>query len=341
LLEGVFDFENAMAIIKGEVKRNSVCLNSCSYGFHSSEILIPHINVKLEAWFNAYLLAELPNAQIAINKFAISNDVPIGMMLKDHYVVYLEANTSRIVHILLEQRPFPTQLVVPSARVNRNTIFVRASTVVPTANPKRLTVASESVDSRGMGDLCRLTWCAVVGLFRSRASLQAEILVLRHQLNVLQRKASKRVVLGNVDRLAFVGLYRLVPEILGALNETVIRWHRMGFRAYWRWKSRPRGRRPQTPADIRRLIREMSVDNPLWGAPRIHSELLKLGIDAGQTTVAKYMAKRRRPPSQVEDVSSQSCRWHRVDGPVRRPDDLVPVIVRTLILRHWRREFCG
>jgi hypothetical protein len=77
-----------------------------------------------------------------------------------------------------------------------------------------------------------------------------------------------------------------------------MRWHRAGFRAYWRWKSRPRGGRPTTPSDIRRLIREMSVANPLWGAPRIHGELLKLGVDVGQTTVAKYMARRRMPPSQ-------------------------------------------
>jgi hypothetical protein len=78
----------------------------------------------------------------------------------------------------------------------------------------------------------------------------------------------------------------------------VIRWHRAGFRAYWRWKSRPVGGRPKTPADIRQLIRDMSIANPLWGAPRIHGELLKLGIDVGQTTVAKYMARRRQPPSQ-------------------------------------------
>jgi transposase InsO family protein len=78
----------------------------------------------------------------------------------------------------------------------------------------------------------------------------------------------------------------------------VIRWHRAGFRAYWRWKSRPRGGRPKTPADIRQLIRDMSAANLLWGAPRIHGELLKLGIDVGQTTVAKYMVKRRQPPSQ-------------------------------------------
>src|SRR5271163_2333869 len=80
--------------------------------------------------------------------------------------------------------------------------------------------------------------------------------------------------------------------------ETVIRWHRVGFRAYWRCRSRPHGGRPGTPHGTREFIRDMSIANPLWGAPRIHGELLKLGIDVGQTTVAKYMPKRRRPPSQ-------------------------------------------
>ena len=100
-----------------------------------------------------------------------------------------------------------------------------------------------------MGDLCRLIWCAVVGLFRSRAALQAEIIVLRHQLNVLRRKSPKRLVFSNIDRLVFAGLYGLAPKVLDALKilkpETVIRWHRVGFRAYWRWKSRPRGGRPR------------------------------------------------------------------------------------------------
>ena len=80
--------------------------------------------------------------------------------------------------------------------------------------------------------------------------------------------------------------------------DTVIRWHRAGFGSYWRWKSSRRCGRPIVPLDIRRLIREMSIANPLWGAPRIHGELLKLGIDIGQTSVAKYMARRRAPPSQ-------------------------------------------
>src|SRR6266576_5328287 len=100
-----------------------------------------------------------------------------------------------------------------------------------------------------MSDLCRLIWCALIGLFRSRTALEAEILVLRHQLNVLRRKSPKRLVFSNVDRLVFAGLYRVAPGVLDALKilkpQTVIRWHRAGFRAYWRWKSRPHGGRPK------------------------------------------------------------------------------------------------
>src|SRR4029450_7190996 len=117
-----------------------------------------------------------------------------------------------------------------------------------------------------MSDLCRLIWCALIGLFRPRAALEAEILVLRHQLNVLRRKSPKRVALASLDRLLLVGLYRLAPGVLDALKiitpETLLRWHRAGFRAYWRWKSRPLGGRPRTASDIRRLIREVSIANP-------------------------------------------------------------------------------
>ncbi len=145
---------------------------------------------------------------------------------------------------------------------------------------------------RPMRDIFSLLWCALVGLFRSRASLEAEILLLRHQLNVLRRKPPKRMAFSNVDRLVFAGLYHLAPGVLKALKivkpETVIRWHRAGFRAYWRRRSGPREGRPQTPLELRRLIRDVSLANPLWGAPRIHGELLKLGIEIGQTTVAKY-----------------------------------------------------
>jgi transposase InsO family protein len=105
-----------------------------------------------------------------------------------------------------------------------------------------------------------------------------------------------------MDRLIFAGLYRLAPNVLNALAilkpETVLKWHRAGFRSYWRWKSRRRAGRPIVPLEVRKLIREMSIANPLWGAPRIHGELLKLGVDVGQTSVAKHMVKRRGPPSQ-------------------------------------------
>jgi hypothetical protein len=108
-----------------------------------------------------------------------------------------------------------------------------------------------------MSDLGRLIWCALIGLFRPRAALETENLVLRHQLNVLQRKSPKRVTLSSIDRILLVGLYRLAPGVLDAVKiirpETLIRWHRAGLRALWRWKSRPRGGRPRPPADIRRL----------------------------------------------------------------------------------------
>jgi transposase InsO family protein len=194
-----------------------------------------------------------------------------------------------------------------------------------------------------MNNLCRLIWCALIGLFRSRAALVAEILILRHQLNVLRRKSPKRVALRSVDRLLLVGLYRLAPRVLDALKiirpETLLRWHRAGFQTYWRWKSRPRGGRPTTAADIRSLIREMSVANPLWGAPRIHGELLKLGIDVGQTTVAKYMTRRRRPPSQ----GWKTFLHNHADGIASMDLFLVPTIsfrllYGFLILQHARRE---
>jgi hypothetical protein len=152
-----------------------------------------------------------------------------------------------------------------------------------------------------MRDLVRLIVWAVVDLFRSRAAIEAEILTLRQQIIVLRRTAPKKQTFGAIDRLVFVGLYRLFPCVLDALAivrpGTVIKWHRAGFRLYWRWKSRPHGSRPTVPLEIRRLIQEMSIANPLWGAPRIHGELLKLDTAIGQTSVAKYMANEevRRP----------------------------------------------
>ncbi len=108
--------------------------------------------------------------------------------------------------------------------------------------------------------------------------------------------------LRNIDRVIFVWLYRFFPSILNAITvvkpETVIRWHRRGFRAYWRWKSRRRGGRPRINREIRDLIRPMNKENPLWGAPRIHNELLMLGIEIGESTVARYMTRRQGLPSQ-------------------------------------------
>ena len=138
--------------------------------------------------------------------------------------------------------------------------------------------------------------------FKSKSRLEAENAALRHQLIVLRRKLNGRVRLTNNDRWFFVQLYRWFPSILTVLTiirpETLVRWHRAGFRCYWRWKSRSLGGRPQVETDLCALIRRMSIDNPLWGAPRIHGELLKLGFEVAQSSVAKYMVRRRGPPSQ-------------------------------------------
>jgi hypothetical protein len=134
-------------------------------------------------------------------------------------------------------------------------------------------------------------------LFKSRSRLEAENAALRHQLIVLQRKVRGRVHFTDSDRLFFIQLYRWFPAVLNAISiirpETLVRWHRAGFRRYWRCKSRSLGGRPQIDADLQALIRRMSVENVLWGAPHIHGELLKLGFAVAQSTVAKYMAKRR------------------------------------------------
>jgi transposase InsO family protein len=138
--------------------------------------------------------------------------------------------------------------------------------------------------------------------FKSKLRLEAENAVLRHQLVVLRRRLHGRVRLTNRDRWFLVQLYRWFPPILKVLTiirpETLVRWHRAGFRCYWCWKSRRRGGRPQIDAELRALIRLMSTENSSWGAPRIHGELLKLGFEVAQSSVAKYMVKRRGPPSQ-------------------------------------------
>ena len=143
----------------------------------------------------------------------------------------------------------------------------------------------------------------LLGCLRTRAALQLEILALRHQVLVLRRSTgSRRLRLQTSDRLLWVWLSRLWSGWRSALlmvkPETVIAWHRRGFRLYWTWKSRARVGRSGMSEDVRDLIPRMSLANPLWGAPRIHGELIKLGIDLSQATVAKYMVRHRKPPSQ-------------------------------------------
>ena len=150
--------------------------------------------------------------------------------------------------------------------------------------------------------LLRLFLALISAQFKSKSRLEAENAALRHQLMVLRRKVPGRVRLTNNDRWFLIQLYRWFPAILHVIDivqpETLVRWHRTGFRWYWRWKSRRRGGRPQIELELRALIRRMSLENPLWGAPRIHGELLKLGFEVAQSSVAKYMVKRRGPPSQ-------------------------------------------
>ena len=145
---------------------------------------------------------------------------------------------------------------------------------------------------------------AVRSFLRSRFELEAEILALRHQLAVLQRQGPRRLRLGRADRGLWVLLSRLWPNWRQAVQivqpDTVVRWHRRGWRLYWRWKSRPRRPgRPRVPRAVQALIRQMCRANPTWGAPRIHGELLKLGIEIAETTVGHYLVRPHRPPSQT------------------------------------------
>ena len=139
-------------------------------------------------------------------------------------------------------------------------------------------------------------------LFKPRRQLEVENLFLRHQLNICMRRVPHRLRLRASDRAALVWMTWLWPSLLGLSRvvqpNTILRWHRAGFWAYWRWKSRRRPGRPRISRELRELIRQMSTENPLWGAPRIHGELLKLGFEIAELTVSKYMIRRRGPPSQ-------------------------------------------
>jgi len=142
----------------------------------------------------------------------------------------------------------------------------------------------------------------VVDMFKSRCRLQAENLFLRHQLNIALRRALPRRQMCGSDRALLIWITRLWPSLVDLARvvkpETILRWHRAGFKAYWRRKSRNRAGRPKIDRGLRDLIQRMSRENPLWGAPRIHGELLMLGFEVAQSTVSKYMVRSRKPPSQ-------------------------------------------
>ena len=163
-----------------------------------------------------------------------------------------------------------------------------------------------------MREACSLIWTALVRLFRTRASLVAEILVLRHQINIQRRHLPKRQTFRIMDRLIFAGLYRLAPNVLNALAilkpETVLKWHRAGFRSYWRWKSRRHAGRPIVPLAVRKLIREMSIAIARDGIGHNVFELAKLVAAEGQTGIAVF------PFGEDFDVAAQ-MRSGRNDWP--------------------------
>jgi putative transposase len=180
--------------------------------------------------------------------------------------------------------------------------------------------------------------------FRRRASLELEVLALRHQVAVLHRQRPGRARLGPGDRLLWAWLYRAWPRCLKVMMlvqpATVIQWHRQGFRRYWRWRSCSRRvGRPGVNREIRHLIRQMNVANPLWGAPRIHGEMLKLGIEVSQATVGRHMVRRHGPPSQTW----RTFLCNQVDG-IAAIDMFVVVTAAfrllyvSVILSHARRK---
>src|SRR5215475_9703889 len=143
----------------------------------------------------------------------------------------------------------------------------------------------------------------IANLFKSQRRLEVENLFLRHQLKIALRGAPHRLQLRASDRALLIWMTWLWPGLLSLSHvvqpDTILRWHRAGFRAYWRRKSRGRAGRPRVSRELRELVRQMNKENPLWGAPRIHGELLKLGFEIAESTVSKYMIQHRGPPSQT------------------------------------------
>ena len=158
--------------------------------------------------------------------------------------------------------------------------------------------------------ILRLLAAFIADLFRSRRRLEAEILFLRHQLNIALRQRPTPLLLRGGDRALLVWMTRLWPSLLGMVQvvepSTILRWHRAGFRSYWRWKSRKRAGRPRIDRELRDLIRRMSQENPLWGAPRIHGELLKLGFELADCVHVHDPPTASTLP-ELEDVPAQSC----------------------------------
>jgi hypothetical protein len=162
----------------------------------------------------------------------------------------------------------------------------------------------------------------LTGLLRSRAVLHLEILALRQQLAMVTHKGKDcKLRFRHRERLFWIWLYRIWPGCLETLAvfkaDTLVRWHQQGFRLYWTWKSRrTRGGRPPVSREVRALIRRLSQENPLWGAPRLRGELQMLGIEIAQTTVAKYMIRHRKPlyptwrtflDKHAKDLSNSQC----------------------------------
>jgi hypothetical protein len=188
--------------------------------------------------------------------------------------------------------------------------------------------------------------------FKSKSRLEAENAVLRHQLIVLRRRVRGRAQPTNNDRWFLVQMYRWFPSILTVITivqpETLVRWHRAGFRRYWRWKSNSRGGRPRIEIELRALIQQMSTENQLWGAPRIHGELLKLGFAVAQSSVAKYDGEAARAAKPgVAHLPAQPGAFIAVSrraiantsfGPLQ---DATAIDCVTGIHRTKRRGYCG
>jgi DNA-binding FadR family transcriptional regulator len=201
---------------------------------------------------------------------------------------------------------------------------------------------ADRASSCGMRDLVRLIVWMVADMFRSRTALEMELCMLRQQINVLRRTAPKKPTFSAIDRLLLVCLYRLLPGVRDALAivkpETVVKWHRAGFGLYWRWKSKARWQANSSVGDTQAYPRDEHCQSAV-GAPRIHGELLKLGVDIGRTSAAKYMVRRRDPPSQ----GWRTFLRNHADGIAAMDMFVVPTIsfrllYGLLIMGHGRRH---